>query len=97
MLLGEVQGRPGRTFVTGDKQQICSARSLVEIIALAALEQHFPVPTNISAGARETIRHRYDAKEFRPLAGGLREVSHNQIKLSANAVLALLAGAITQE
>lgn len=64
---------------------------------LATLGQHFPVPTNISAGARETIRYGYDAKEFRPLAGGLREVSHNQIKLSANAVLALLAGSITQE
>ena len=65
--------------------------------SLAMLEQHFPVPINIPAGARETLRYEYDSKEFRPLAGGLREVSHNQIKLSANLLFGLLAGSITQE
>lgn len=55
------------------------------------------MPTNTSVGARETLRYGYDSKEFRPLAGGLQEVSHNRIKLSANLLFGLLAGSITQE
>jgi hypothetical protein len=92
------EGRAARTVrvsVVGNKSFDSLPAAVRE--SMAALEQHFPVPTNTSAGARETLRYRYDSKESRPLAGGLREVNHNQIKLSANAVLALLAGAITQE
>jgi len=65
--------------------------------SLEGLERHFPEPINIASGARETIRYGYDPKEFRPLAGGLHEVSDNQIKISANAVLGLLAGVVSQE
>lgn len=65
--------------------------------SLEGLERHFPEPVNIASGARETIRHGYDPTKFRPLAGGLREVSNDQIKVSANAVFGLLAGTVTQE
>jgi hypothetical protein len=61
-----------------------------------ALEQHFPEPINTASGARETIRHDYDPKALRPLAGGIGW-RHNEISISASAVLALLAGQITQE
>lgn len=64
--------------------------------SLEDLEQHFPEPINTASGARETIRHGYDPKALRPLAGGIGW-SHNEIRISASAVLALLAGRITQE
>jgi hypothetical protein len=64
--------------------------------SLEAVEKQFPEPTNTASGARETIRHGYDPKALTPLAGGIG-VSHNQISISASAVLALLAGQITQE
>ncbi len=63
---------------------------------LEKLEGHFPEPVNTPSGARETIRHGYDPKALRPLAGGIGW-SHNEIRISASAVLALLAGRITQE
>jgi hypothetical protein len=64
--------------------------------SLEALEQHFPEPDNTADGARETIRHGHDPKALRPFAGGIGW-SHNEISISASAVLALLAGRITQE
>lgn len=64
--------------------------------SLEKVEQHFPEPVNTPSGARETIRHGFDAKALRPLAGGIGW-SHNEISISASAVLALLAGRVTQE
>ncbi|MBA3240601.1 MAG: hypothetical protein H0T60_05170 [Acidobacteria bacterium] len=64
--------------------------------SLEAVEQHFPEPINTASGARETIRHGHDPKALRPLAGGIGW-SHNEISISASAVLALLAGRVTQE
>lgn len=64
--------------------------------SLEKVEQHFPEPVNTPSGARETIRYGYDPKALRPLAGGIGW-SHNEIRISASAVLALLAGRITQE
>jgi len=64
--------------------------------SLEKLEQHFPEPVNTPSGARETIRHGFDPKALRPLAGGIGW-SHNEIRISASTVLALLAGRITQE
>lgn len=64
--------------------------------SLEKLEEHFPEPINTPGGARETIRHGYDPKALRPLAGGIGG-SHNEIRVSASAVLALLAGRVTQE
>lgn len=64
--------------------------------SLEALEQHFPEPINTASGAREAIRHGYDPKALRPLGGGIGW-RHNEISISASAVLALLAGRITQE
>jgi hypothetical protein len=64
--------------------------------SLEQLEQHFPEPVNTPSGARETIRFGYDAKALRPLAGGI-SMSDNEIRISASAILALLAGRITQE
>jgi hypothetical protein len=63
---------------------------------LEKLEQCFPEPVNTPSGARETIRHGFDPKALRPFAGGIGW-SHNEIRISASAVLALLAGRITQE
>lgn len=63
---------------------------------LTRLEQYFPEPENTPDGARETIRHGYDPKDLRPLAGGW-EVSDKKIKVSASAVFALLAGAVKQD
>lgn len=63
---------------------------------LGRLESCFPEPENTPSGARETIRHGYNPKELRPLAGGWA-VSYNEIRASASAVLGLLAGAVTQE
>ena len=60
------------------------------------LEQYFPEPINTASGARETIRHGFDPKALRPLAGGIGW-KHNEISISASAVLSLLAGKITQE
>lgn len=51
---------------------------------------------NTPSGARETIRHGHDPKTLRPLAGVVGW-SHNEIRISASAVLALLAGRVTQE
>ncbi|MEK6279175.1 MAG: hypothetical protein AABN95_02370 [Acidobacteriota bacterium] len=62
---------------------------------LTKLEECFPEPDNTPNGARETIRRKYDPKQLRPLAGGW-EVSDKKIKISASAVLSLLAGAVTQ-
>lgn len=64
--------------------------------SLACLESSFPEPINIPSGARETIRYGYNPKELRPLAGGWA-VSDKQIKISASAVLGLLAEAVTPE
>jgi hypothetical protein len=64
--------------------------------SLEQLEQQFPEPVNTPSGARETIRHGHDPKALRPLAGGVGW-SHNEIRISASAVLALLAGRVTQE
>lgn len=63
---------------------------------LGRLESCFPEPENTPSGARETIRHGYNPKQLRPLAGGWA-VSYNEIRVSASAVLGLLAGAVTQE
>ena len=63
---------------------------------LDKLEQQFPEPTNTASGARETIRHGFDPKALRPLAGGIGW-SNKEINVSASAVLSLLAGKITQE
>jgi hypothetical protein len=64
--------------------------------SLVELEKHFPEPENTAEGTRETIRHGFDPRKFRPLMGGI-EMSNNEIKISANDVLGLLAGVITQE
>jgi hypothetical protein len=63
---------------------------------VATLEQMFPEPENTADGGRETIRNKFDRKELRPFAGGW-EVSSNEVKISAAAVLALLAGVVTQD
>lgn len=62
---------------------------------LQRVEGLFPEPENTPSGARETIRHGFKPTEFRPLSGGWL-VSDREIKVSANAVLGLLAGVITQ-
>lgn len=64
--------------------------------ALTELENCFPEPENTPSGARETIRRKYNRKELRPLAGGW-EVSDKKIKISASAVLGLLAGVVKQD
>jgi len=64
--------------------------------SVGAVEDYFPEPENTADGARETIRNKFDRKEPRPLAGGW-EVSSNKIKISSSAVLALLAGTVTQD
>lgn len=64
--------------------------------SLEKLEGKFPQPVNTPSGARDTIRHGFDPKALRPLAGGLG-YRHNEISVRASAVLALLAGKITQE
>jgi|GEM_PF-1550823 hypothetical protein len=64
--------------------------------SIAELERYFPGPFNTADGARETIRHRFDPIMFRPLMGGL-SMSEKEIKVSADSVLALLAGVITQK
>ena len=90
-------GKPARKVqatIIGNKNFGSLPGSLRE--SLEAIEQQFPEPTNTASGARETIRHGYDPKALRPLAGGIA-VSHNQIRISASAVLALLAGQISQE
>lgn len=63
---------------------------------LTGLEQHFHEPINTASGARETIRYGYDPKALRPLAGGIGW-GHNQIQITASAVIGLLAGRVTQE
>jgi hypothetical protein len=63
---------------------------------LSELERHFPEPINVASGARETIRYGFDPKKFRPFAGGFT-VIRKEIKISASAVLGLLAGVVTQE
>jgi len=62
--------------------------------SLSRLEDFFPEPENIPTGARETIRHGYDPKELRPLAGGWA-MSDHEIRISASAVLGLFAEAVT--
>lgn len=64
--------------------------------ALAEIERQFPEPCNSAAGARETIRHGYDPIKIRTLMGKI-VMSNQQIKVSSNDILALLAGVITQE
>lgn len=64
--------------------------------SLEKLEGLFPEPVNTPSGARETIRRGFDPKALRPLAGVIG-FSHNEIRISASALLALLAGRITQE
>jgi hypothetical protein len=61
---------------------------------LEEIESVFPEPENTPSGARETIRHGFKPTEFRPLSGGWT-VSNQEIKVSANAVYALLAGVIS--
>jgi len=68
--------------------------SLKEVIQ--KLETQFPEPENTPTGARESIRHGYDSMKLRPFAGGWR-VSETEIQISASAVFALLAGAVTQD
>jgi hypothetical protein len=63
---------------------------------LTKLDRCFPEPDNNSSGARETIRRKYDPKQFRPFSGGW-EVSDKKIKISASAVLGLLAGVVNQD
>lgn len=63
---------------------------------LGRVESCFPEPENTASGARETIRHGYNPTQLRPLAGGWG-MSDTEVKLSASAVLGLLAGAVTQE
>jgi hypothetical protein len=63
--------------------------------ALINLKSQFPEPENTSSGARETIRNGFDPTEFQPLTGGMVDGKH--ISVSANGVLALLAGYITPE
>jgi hypothetical protein len=62
--------------------------------SLGHFEDFFPEPENIPTGARETIRHGYNRKQLRPLAGGWA-MSNNEIKISASAVLGLLAEVVT--
>jgi hypothetical protein len=64
--------------------------------SLKKLEGQFPEPVNTPGGARDTIRYGFDPKALRPLAGGIG-YRHNEIRIRASAVLALLAGRITQE
>jgi len=64
--------------------------------SLSAVEAYFPEPENTPSGARETIRHGFNQKELRPLAGGWA-MSDNEIKISESAVLGLLSGAVTQD
>jgi hypothetical protein len=62
--------------------------------SLSSLEDFFPEPENTPTGARETIRHGFDPKQLKPLAGRW-SVSDNEVKISASAVLGLLAEAVT--
>jgi hypothetical protein len=62
--------------------------------ALQRVETFFPEPENTPTGARETIRHGFDPKGFRPLAGGW-SMSDNEVKISEGAVLGLLSGEVT--
>lgn len=62
--------------------------------SLHQLESFFPEPANTPAGARETIRRGFNPKQLRPLRGGWA-VSDKEIKISASAVLGLLAEAVT--
>jgi len=90
-------GKPARkiqAIIVGNKNFGNIHASLKE--CLENLEQHFPEPINTASGARETIRHGFDPKALRPLAGGIGW-KHNEISISASAVLSLLAGRITQE
>ena len=64
--------------------------------SLSELQRHFSEPINTPSGARETIRHGFDPKRFRPLQGGFA-VRSKEIRISASDVLALLAGVVTQE
>jgi hypothetical protein len=64
--------------------------------SLSGVEAYFPEPENTPSGARETIRHGFNQKELRPLAGGWA-MSDNEIKISESAVLGLLSGAVTQD
>ena len=64
--------------------------------SLSAVEAYFPEPENTPSGARETMRHGFNQKELRPLAGGW-SMSDNEIKISESAVLGLLSGAVTQD
>lgn len=64
--------------------------------SLEKLEGQFPEPVNTPGGARESIRHGFDPKALRPLAGGI-EWKYNEIRIRASALLALLAGKVTQE
>jgi len=63
---------------------------------LERLESCFPEPENTADGARETIRHGYSPTKFRPLTGGCG-MSDTEVKISEGAVLALLAGGVTQD
>lgn len=90
----EKPARKIQTTVVGNKNFDNLDAVLKE--CLDNLAQHFPEPINTANGARETIRHGFDPKALRPLAGGIRW-KHNEISVSASAVLSLLAGKISQE
>ena len=62
--------------------------------SLSSLEDFFPEPENTPTGGRETIRHGFNRKELRPLAGGWA-MSDKEVKISASAVLGLLAEVVT--
>lgn len=64
--------------------------------AVFDLMAQFPEPSNTSAGARKTIRRKYDPKRLSALSGGVM-TKGNQLTVSANSVLALLAGNITHD
>lgn len=94
---GPLPGEPARKVqvsIIGNRNFGSLPASLRD--SLETLEQYFPEPINTASGARETIRNGYDPKALRPLAGGIGW-SHNEVSISASAVLALLAGRVTQE
>jgi len=64
--------------------------------AVFSLMAQFPEPSNTSAGARKTIRRKYDPKNLSALSGG-GMFSGNRITVSGNSVLSLLAGQITHD
>lgn len=64
--------------------------------AIYDLIKQFPEPLNTSAGARKTIRRKYDPKTFRSTSGGF-VLKGNKISVSSNSILALMAGYVSHD